>query len=306
MASPGAGTFTHIPEMVNGTKIRERSASFNDHFSQATLFWNSMSMPEKEHLVKAAIFELGKVDAKPIREKMVERFMRVDSGFGQAVAAGLGLTGHVGIGTTVKQAARTIAKAIAPSAKRSVDKSLALSMEFTVKNTIQTRKIAILAEQGVSATELSSVRAALVSAGAEVHVISSKLGTLTADDGSRIDVDQATMHVSSVLYDAVYVPGGDSSVDALKQLGDPIHFIDEAFRHNKPIGATGAGIELLEASRIKGVRLAGPQTLGQVSTDRGVVTARSGQVLAPFTKAFMEFIAAHRHWDRPEKESVPA
>ncbi len=306
MAPQGAGTFTHFPAMVSGAKIRERSASFNDHFSQATLFWNSMSTPEKEHLVKAAIFELGKVATKPIRQKMVERFMRVDSGFGQAVASGLGLTGNVSIGTTGKQATPTKATTMKPRAKHSVAQSPALSMQFTAKNTIQTRKIAILADQGVNAAELSAVRTALVNAGCEVHVISPKLGTLTADDGSSIEVDQATMHVSSVLYDAVYVPGGDASIDALKLLGDPIHFICEAFRHNKPMGATGAGIELLEASQIKGVRLADPQSLGQVSTDRGVVTARSGQVLASFTKAFMEAIAAHRHWDRPEQESVPA
>jgi catalase len=306
MASRGAGTFTHFPEMVSGAKIRERSPSFADHFSQATLFWNSMSMPEKEHLVNAAIFELGKVATRAIREKMVERFMHVDPGFGQAVAAGLGLTGHVTSTMPGQQTAQTKTAKTAPKAKRSVSRSPALSMEFTIKDTIQTRRVAILAENGVAGGELSSVRAALVSAGSEVHVIALKLGTITADDGSRIDVDQALMLVSSVLYDAVYVPGGDASVDALKQLGDPLHFIAEAFRHNKPIGATGAGIELLEASRIKGVKLAGPQMLGQVSTDRGVVTARSGQVLAVFTKAFMEAIAAHRHWDRPERESVPA
>ncbi len=302
----GQGTFTHYPEMASGEKLRERSASFGDHFTQATLFWNSISMPEKDHLVKAAIFELGKVETKAIREKMVERFMRVDVGFGQAVATGLGLTGHIGTGTALKNAAQTIAKTFTPNSKRSVDESPALSMEHTVKNTIVTRKIAILADQGVSAAELSGVRSALVSAGAEVHVISSKLGTITADDGSIIEVDQATLHVASVIYDAVYVPGGAASIDALKQLGDPIHFIDEAFRHNKSIGATGAGIELLEASRIKGVRLAAPNALGQVFADRGVVTARSGQVLSSFTTAFMQAIAAHRHWDRPEQEAVPA
>lgn len=302
MAPRGSGTFTHFPEMVSGSKIRERSASFGDHISQATLFWNSMSPPEKEHLVRAAIFELGKVATRAIREKMVERFVQVDPGFGQMVAAGLGLTGHVASVMAHQQAAPTKSA----KAKRSVAKSPALSMEQTVKNTIQTRKVAILAENGVSAMELSNVRAALTSAGAEVHVIALKLGTITADDGSSIDVDQAMMLVSSVLYDAVYVPGGDTSVDALKPLGDAIHFIAEAFRHNKPIGATGAGIELLEASPIKGVQLASQQTMGQVTTDRGVVTARRGQVLAAFTRAFMEAIAAHRHWDRPEKESVPA
>ena len=34
-----------------GTKIRARSESFNDHYSQAKLFWNSMSHVEKEHII---------------------------------------------------------------------------------------------------------------------------------------------------------------------------------------------------------------------------------------------------------------
>jgi len=306
MAPKGTGTFTHFPEMVSGSKIRERSPSFGDHFSQATLFWNSISMPEKEHLVKAAIFELGKVTTKPIREKMVERFMRVDPGLGQAIATGLGLTGQVPSTTSGKQAAPAKAPKAASGAKRSVARSPALSMEFTVKNTIQSRKVAILAENGVSAAELSGVRAALASAGCDVHVIALKLGSITADDGSSIEVDQALTLVGSVLYDAVYVPGGDASIDALKKQGDPRHFLAEAFRHNKPIGATGIGVELLEASQIKGIQFASPQMAGQVLTESGVVTARSGQVLPAFTKAFMNAIAAHRHWDRPEQDAVPA
>jgi len=305
MAQPGAGTFTHFPEMVSGQKIRERSPSFGDHFTQATLFWNSMSMPEKEHLVKAAVFELGKCEMRAIRERMVERFMRVDSGFGRAVALGLGITPpQPSLGTAVKQVAQTITKAV--KAKRSVTESAALSMQYSAKNSIATRKIAILAEEGVNAAELLAVRTVLLNGGAEVHLISSKLGTITAEDGTLVEVDQATLHVSSVLYDAVFVPGGGASVDAMKLLGDPIHFIDEAFRHNKAIGATGAGVELLEASRIKGVTFAGSQALGQTYVDRGVVTARSGPVSTVFTAAFIQAIAAHRHWDRPETEAVPA
>ena len=57
------------PERVEGHKIRNRSESFGDHFSQATLFWNSMSEPEKEHIIGAYTFELGKVERVFIRER---------------------------------------------------------------------------------------------------------------------------------------------------------------------------------------------------------------------------------------------
>jgi catalase len=236
---------------------------------------------------------------------MVERFTRVDVVFGQAVAVGLGLTGHGAISGTIKKAAQAVGHAVKKVVKRSVGESPALSMENTVKNTIRTRRVAILADQGVNAAELTAVRSALINAGAVTHVIASKLGTLTAEDGSVIEVDQASILVASVLYDAVYIPGGAASVAAMKKLGDPIHFVDEAFRHNKPIGATGEGIELLEASRIKGVTVASVQGAGKTHVDQGVITTRGGN-LSAFTTAFIQSIAAHRHWDRPEKEAVPA
>jgi catalase len=59
--------FAHYQEKVEGAKIRGRSESFKDFYSQATLFWNSMSGPEKQHIVAAFRFELGKVDHVEIR-----------------------------------------------------------------------------------------------------------------------------------------------------------------------------------------------------------------------------------------------
>ncbi|MDI1428426.1 catalase [Polyangium sorediatum] len=304
VAGPGAGTFTHYPEKLAGVKQRARSESFGDHFTQATLFWNSMSMPEKEHLVKAAVFELGKCQSKAIRERMVERFTRVDVAFGQAVATGLGLTAPASVGATVKKAAQAVAQKL--TTKRTVAASPALSMENTVKNSIRTRRIAILAEKGVSLAELSAVRNALVAEGAEVEVISSRLGTIEAAEGGDVEVDQASIHVGSILYDAVFVPGGAASVEAMKKLGDPIHFVNEAFRHNKPIGATGEGVELLLASGIKGVTMASVQAAGQTFHAEGVVTVRGASDLTVFLQDFVKAIAQHRHWNRTEQEAVPA
>jgi len=294
----------HFPERVAGAKRRVRSETFGDHFTQATMFWNSMAPYEKEHIVQAAVFELGKCESKEIRERMVERFTRVHTDFGAAVGLGLGITGKAGIGQVAAQAARTVAHKL--SAKKTVDKSAALSMEGTVKTSIATRKVAILADSGVSATEVGAVRSALRASGAEAHVIASKLGTIETSEGGELEVDQATVHVASVLYDAVYVPGGMKSVAAMKLLGDPIHFLEEAFRHHKPIGATNEGVELLEASRMKGVAVAAPSSAGQTILDAGVVTSRGATNMATFVQTFIEAIAKHRHWDRAEKDSVPA
>src|SRR6187402_1367529 len=56
----GAQGFQSYPEELEPPKIRRRSPSFDDHFSQATLFWNSQSTVEKDHIVAAFRFELSK------------------------------------------------------------------------------------------------------------------------------------------------------------------------------------------------------------------------------------------------------
>ncbi len=88
MANPdNLGADTHYAEKVEGRKIRKRSESFKDHYSQATLFWNSMSEAEKEHIVSAAHFELGKISDKGIRQRTVEHFNHIDHDLAKRVVA---------------------------------------------------------------------------------------------------------------------------------------------------------------------------------------------------------------------------
>ena len=72
-------------------KIRERSPSFFDHFSQATLFFNSQTETEQNHIVRRLRFELGKVETPPIRERMLFLLAQVDKDLANRVAEGLGL-----------------------------------------------------------------------------------------------------------------------------------------------------------------------------------------------------------------------
>ena len=81
----------HYEEKVEGRKIRQRSESFNDHYSQAKLFWNSMSPVEKEHIIPAFRFEVGKVKSKDVRRQVVHMFNRVDRELAKQIAAGVGV-----------------------------------------------------------------------------------------------------------------------------------------------------------------------------------------------------------------------
>ena len=92
----------------------------------------------------------------------------------------------------------------------------------------------------------------------------------------------------------------------MKMQGDAIHFINEAFKHCKAIGAIGQGTELLKASDLPDIKCAGQKSGDKVISDKGVVTCRNSGIGNSFNEAFIKAIAMHRHWDRERKEQVPA
>ena len=84
--------FQSYPEQIKTPKIRARSPSFDDHFSQATLFWNSQTTFEKDHIVAAFRFELSKVDVPEIRQRMVDNLAHVDIKLATRVSANLDIS----------------------------------------------------------------------------------------------------------------------------------------------------------------------------------------------------------------------
>lgn len=283
VSSEAEGAFVHYPERVEGHKVRERSPSFQEHFSQATLFWNSLSTVEKDHLVAATHFELGKVGDQGVRDRMVDRFNQVDHELAKRVAEGIG-----------------VAAPSAPVTENHGQRSEALSQAHTTK-TAKGRKVAILAADGVDASQIMAIKKALKSVGAMAEVVSKFKGMIKSAEGQEIEVDKTFLTSASVMFDAVYVPGGAKSVEALKTNGEAVHFINEAFKHCKPIAATGEGVDLLKASDIKGVKLSD----SSLKDDHGVVTNRSADA-GEMAKSFINAIAQHRHWNRTSKDQVPA
>src|SRR4029077_9053021 len=67
--NPSAGFRTFAPADEGSDKRRVRAETFSDHYSQARLFWRSMSEPEQRHIVSAFSFELGKVETVAIRRR---------------------------------------------------------------------------------------------------------------------------------------------------------------------------------------------------------------------------------------------
>jgi len=292
------GGFTSFLERIDAKKIRSRSKSFTDHFGQATLFYNSQSQPEKDHIVNALRFELGKVQTPAIRQRMVNLLTQVDKGLAEQVAASLGLVaGKPEMPMNHSVPADANPKDYQPrKVKSSIESSAALSMAGTLKNSIQTRKIAILAANGVDDASLASMKKALEAKGAQTKVIAPMLGVIKSASGKSIPVDESFLIAASVLYDAVFIPAGAASAAALKANPDALHFINEAYKHCKAIAADAEGAEVLDESYI-----------GMNEKDKSEAGVLSGYKSANKLAAdFINAIAQHRFWEREKMRKVPA
>ena len=279
MQAGGAmGGFVTHPQALTGQKVRERGKKFFDHFSQATLFWNSQSKPEQQHIVQALRFELGKVERPAIRERMVGMLAQVDRGLATQVADGLGLPVPAKPEGTMNQSvpADRDPRDFQPiRLKQAVTRSAALSMAGTIKDTVKTRKVAVLAADGVDEDALGSLVRTLIAAGAVPKIIAPRGGTLKGAGGGDVAVDHSLLTVGSVLFDAVFVPGGARSTETLAGDGGAILFVREAYKHCKAVGGSDTGLALL-------------RTLG---VDDPIAT----------TPAFLKAIAQHRDWTREER-----
>jgi catalase len=311
--------FVHTQAPTGAPTARHRSPTFDDHFSQATLFVNSLTPPEKLHLIDACKFEVGKVERIEVRQRVVQCFAQIDAELAEKVAKA--------VGVAVPKVKVAPPRADAPKLKgKPLVASPALSMELTKKEGIATRKIAILAEAGVRAAEVSAVKKALLAGGAIPEVISGTLGAVEADDGTEILVDKTLLTVDSVLYDAVYVPGGEDSIAALELQTDAQHFVMEAFKHCKAIGGSAEGARFVARAVLPATRppppAARPSAKATAKAKAGTAPpvtpapartagASPGVVVAEaaspaFAKAFVAAVAQHRHWARVEKDLMPA
>jgi catalase len=280
-----AGGYVHYMEKVDGAKIRNRSEKFRDFFSQAAMFWHSLTPPEQQRLVEAGHFELAKVETMEVRERVVtEIFNRIDHDLALRVAAGIGVEPPERVDT--------------PEVRVRIPE---VSVEHQKLSSARTLKVAILAADGVDAAGLMQVRRALADEGVTAEVVSKLLGTLKPGAGDPVKVDKPYVAAASVMYDGVIIAGGAASADTMKTHGDAIHWINETFKHCKTVGAFGEGVQVLREGTLPGVSLGNDDD--QVSTSLGVVTARSAEGFAP---AFIQALAQYRHWDRQQKDVVPA
>ena len=289
MHSPeAADAFVSYAEKVDGAKIRTRSESFSDHFSQATQFWNSMSDWEQQHIAEAFAFELNQVESEEVRHHVMnELLVNIADALAEPVSAQTGIKiAPVGTPENPTPSAPTPSGPLRPEAK---DLSSPALSQDKPGDTIRGRKIALLGGNGVDAKQFEAVKGALMAQEALVELIAAHAGMITDSAGKAQKVNRAAPNAPSVIYDAVVVLGG-SSAAMLAKSGLAIHFLNEAYRHGKPIAAIGDGSLLRDAC-----------SLGEAKAQDGVIVGKDANAIDDLISALLQ----HR-FPRRLIASVPA
>ena len=261
-ADEAAGGYVQTPRPIEGVAIRSAPASFDDHFSQATMFYRSLSPLEQAHIVEAITFELGKVFEQSIKERELAVLANVDADLTALVAAGLGLAVPTG----------------APAEDGLLSPSL--SQVTATPGPIAGRVIGVIADSGSDFAGINKLRTAATRLGAKVLVIAPVGGVLKRGRTS-LTVDRTLLTTRSVEYDAVLISGGTTPSNDIKQ----VLLLQETYRHCKTLGAWGDAAGTLEDA---GIGIDGPGIVTGPLVDRA------------FTAAVTAAVGLHRAWERAE------
>ena len=265
--------FVDAPVRVaESTKVRANPVSFDDHFTQTRMFWLSMSPVEKEHIVRAYTFELGKCYEQAIKERQLQCLANIDPLLASEVATGLGLPAP---------------EATVPLTE--VVNSPALSQvggEWPPDG----RMVGIVVDPGQDLDDVRSLRQSVFAAGM-VPLLIAPHGGMVGD----LPVQRTFATGRSVEYDALLLAGSPAPApdavparDAKAGAGgsaevDPrvLLMVEECWRHAKVIGAWGSGTAAVHQAGVGG--------------SPGVVVGDDAAGVLAEVQALM---ANHRVWER--------
>jgi catalase len=226
--------FTTSARPVTGTTVRVRSESFADHYSQARLFYRSITPQEQKHLADALTFELSKVETEAVRLRMLGHLILIDQSLADQVIGGLGAEGK----------AEKVTPARVPI---DLEQSPALRLYGKYKPTLAARKVGVLLGAGFNQGLKKELEAQIRKEGAKVAFVTTKIQGELDSAGQLHPADMALRTSPSVLFDAVAVLAGTEGDKKLA--GDPnaVAFLIDAKRHCKAIGFAGIPLLLRKA-----------------------------------------------------------
>jgi catalase len=276
----GAQGFMSFPQPVEEHKVRGKPEKFAEHYNQATLFWNSQTAIEQNHIVGAFRFELTKVQVTAVRERVVSQLLNVSEELAQRVADGLGM-----------DLPEPMPKALARSPKPEIDNSPSLSLFARPgQDGIKTRCIAILVADGVDGTAATAIHEALTEQGAVPRFVGVTLGSVDSTSGDALEVEVSMETAPPVVWDAMIVPDGEDASETLSQSGHAVEFLKNQYRHCKTILLMGSASMLLDKAGI-------PSALPTGDPDPGLLAHEAGDTESA-VQAFVTALMRHRHFER--------
>ncbi len=258
--------FRSFERPIQGAAVRLRSASFADHYSQARLFYRSVTPPERKHIQLALTFELGKVETVAIRRRMLGHLNIVEPALGDAVAAGLGMKGE---GETVTPAREPMELPVSP----------ALRLYGRYAPSLAGRKVAVLLSPGFDPKLASALIAAAKKERAIVSIVAPKVAGVEDAAGKTWAADMALAAAPSVFFEAVAMLGGAEGDELLAADPDAVAFAMDAKRHLKAIGFAGLA------------KLASHASFGKAP---GIFELKNAATISQF----LEVAKAGKVWDR--------
>ncbi|MGI8761120.1 MAG: catalase [Jatrophihabitantaceae bacterium] len=268
IATEDNGGYVQTARPIDGSVVRANPVSFDDHFSQVSLFYASMSPVEQTHIVEAYTFELGKCYERAIRERQLLALANIDTQLCELVAAGLGLPAPSG------------------TPARDVVASAALSQVVTEPGSIAGRKTGVLADAGADLAGIKKLRTAAEKRGASVLVIAPAGGVLRKGR-TQLVADRTLLTARSIEFDAVVVAAGTEPSGDIKV----VLLLQEAYRHCKALAAWGDGAAILHAA---GIPAGGPGVFTGDAVDKS------------FTGELVTALGLHRAWARAELVTASA
>ncbi len=263
--NPARGFASH-PEPINATKERKRSETFADHYSQARMFFRSMTKPEQIHMISAFAFELAHVETKAIRLRMISHLANIDTALHDGVVAALGMT----------EKAPAIAPALAP---RDLAPSPALSIVGKAPVTLAGRKIGVLITDGFDSSLLTALRSAAKTAKAALAVIAPKVGGAKDSSGVLVEADFPLSAAPSIFFDTAVILASEAGGKDLATQAGAVDWASDAFAHLKVLGHTAGAQPLLDRAGVKPD--AGVVAFGNAkAVGTFIATAKKGRIWA--------------------------
>ncbi|KAK7756162.1 catalase [Diatrype stigma] len=225
----GRGFFTTPSRGTTGNLVRGLSSTFDDHWSQPRLFYNSLTAIEQQFLINAIRFEVSHLTSGPVKQNVLTQLNRISNDVATRVADALGLD------------------APAPDPTYYHDNTTAgISITNATLPTVATLKVGILASTTggngtgtASLAQAASLKERFTADGLVVTVVAEKLAdgvdrTYSAADATDFDAVVITSQAADAGLFAL------TSVSTLYPAARPLHIASAAFLYGKPVAFFGS------------------------------------------------------------------